>query len=91
MIKPHEKVKIAHHEAGHAVAGWFLEHADPLVKVNLRFNFVKKNGLRLNLLYSGPEAVGYKTSPFQMFTPKWLLVRPYGDFVSGLITSPPYT
>ena len=35
VIKPHEKSKIAHHEAGHAVAGWFLEHADPLVKVTI--------------------------------------------------------
>ena len=35
LIKPHEKSKIAHHEAGHAVAGWFLEHADPLVKVTI--------------------------------------------------------
>ena len=34
-MKPQEKVKVAHHEAGHAVAGWFLEHADPLVKVTI--------------------------------------------------------
>jgi cell division protease FtsH len=26
---------VAYHEAGHAVAGWFLEHADPLVKVSI--------------------------------------------------------
>lgn len=24
---------MAYHEAGHAIAGWFLEHADPLLKV----------------------------------------------------------
>lgn len=24
---------MAYHEAGHAVAGWYLEHADPLLKV----------------------------------------------------------
>merc|ERR1711990_548222 len=35
VIKPLEKEKIAHHEAGHAVTGWFLEHADPLVKVTI--------------------------------------------------------
>lgn len=28
-----EKTTVAYHEAGHAVAGWFLEHADPLLKV----------------------------------------------------------
>lgn len=26
---------MAYHEAGHAVAGWYLEHADPLVKVTI--------------------------------------------------------
>jgi cell division protease FtsH len=26
---------VAYHEAGHAVAGWFLEHANPLVKVSI--------------------------------------------------------
>lgn len=26
---------VAHHEAGHAVAGWFLEHANPLLKVTI--------------------------------------------------------
>lgn len=35
IISPHEKKIVAYHEAGHAVAGWFLEHADPLVKVSI--------------------------------------------------------
>jgi len=26
---------VAYHEAGHAIAGWFLEHTDPLVKVSI--------------------------------------------------------
>jgi len=30
-----ERAIVAHHEAGHAVAGWFLEHADPLLKVTI--------------------------------------------------------
>lgn len=30
-----EKTTLAYHEAGHAVTGWFLEHADPLFKVSL--------------------------------------------------------
>ena len=30
-----ERSTVAHHEAGHAVAGWFLEHADPLLKVTI--------------------------------------------------------
>jgi AFG3 family protein len=35
IISPEEKEIVAYHEAGHAVAGWFLEHADPLVKVSI--------------------------------------------------------
>ncbi len=35
IISPDEKRVIAYHEAGHAVAGWFLEHAHPLVKVTI--------------------------------------------------------
>jgi AFG3 family protein len=26
---------VAYHEAGHAIAGWYLEHTDPLVKVSI--------------------------------------------------------
>jgi cell division protease FtsH len=35
IISPEEKKIVAYHEAGHAVCGWFLEHADPLVKVTI--------------------------------------------------------
>ena len=35
LISPAEKEIIAYHEAGHAVCGWFLEHASPLVKVTI--------------------------------------------------------
>ena len=35
LISPDEKKIIAYHEAGHAICGWFLEHADPLVKVSI--------------------------------------------------------
>lgn len=30
VLSPEEKTTVAYHEAGHAVCGWFLEHADPL-------------------------------------------------------------
>mmetsp|Transcript_37452 Transcript_37452/g.117819 ORF Transcript_37452/g.117819 Transcript_37452/m.117819 type:complete len:641 (+) Transcript_37452:459-2381(+) len=30
-----DKTRVAHHEAGHAVTGWFLEHASPLLKVSI--------------------------------------------------------
>ncbi len=35
IISPEEKKIIAFHEAGHAICGWFLEHAHPLVKVSI--------------------------------------------------------
>ena len=35
IISPEEKNIVAYHEAGHAVAGWFLEFADPLLKVSI--------------------------------------------------------
>lgn len=35
IISPEEKKVIAYHEAGHAVCGWYLEHASPLVKVTI--------------------------------------------------------
>ncbi|XP_051830690.1 AFG3-like protein 1 isoform X1 [Antechinus flavipes] len=35
VLQPNEKATVAYHEAGHAVVGWFLEHADPLLKVSI--------------------------------------------------------
>ncbi len=35
IISPDEKKIIAYHEAGHAICGWYLEHASPLVKVTI--------------------------------------------------------
>ncbi len=35
IISPEEKRIVAYHEAGHAIAGWFLQHADPLLKVTI--------------------------------------------------------
>jgi AFG3 family protein len=35
IISPEEKKIVAYHEAGHAVASWYLEFADPLLKVSI--------------------------------------------------------
>ncbi len=35
IISPGEKKIIAYHESGHAICGWFLEHAYPLLKVTI--------------------------------------------------------
>lgn len=41
VLQPDEKKTVAYHEAGHAVAGWFLQFADPLLKVNLYYSIFK--------------------------------------------------
>lgn len=35
VLSPEEKKTVAYHEAGHAVAGWYLEYAEPLLKVSI--------------------------------------------------------
>jgi cell division protease FtsH len=35
LILPEEREIIAYHEAGHAICGWFLENAHPLLKVSI--------------------------------------------------------
>lgn len=35
VLQPEERKTVAYHEAGHAVTSWFLEHADPLIKVSI--------------------------------------------------------
>mmetsp|Transcript_23490 Transcript_23490/g.56323 ORF Transcript_23490/g.56323 Transcript_23490/m.56323 type:complete len:707 (+) Transcript_23490:37-2157(+) len=35
ILTPEERTCVAFHEAGHAICGWFLEHADPLLKVSI--------------------------------------------------------
>ena len=35
LIKPEEKKIVAYHEAGHAIAGWYLPNTDPVIKVSI--------------------------------------------------------
>lgn len=35
IMTPAERKTVAYHEAGHAVTGWFLEHANPLLKITI--------------------------------------------------------
>ena len=35
LMSPEERKVVAYHEAGHAIAGWNLEHTDPLLKVTI--------------------------------------------------------
>ena len=35
LAKPETRKRVAYHEAGHAIAGWFLKGGDPLVKLTI--------------------------------------------------------
>lgn len=35
VMTPEERKTIAYHESGHAVAGWFFEHSNPLLKITI--------------------------------------------------------
>lgn len=35
VLTTDEKKTVAYHEAGHAICGWFFQHADPLLKVSI--------------------------------------------------------
>ena len=35
VLSEEDRTRVAHHEAGHAVTGWFLKHANPLLKVSI--------------------------------------------------------
>lgn len=35
VLSKEEKKVVAYHEAGHAICGWYLEYADPLIKVSI--------------------------------------------------------
>lgn len=35
VISKEERRTVAYHEAGHAVTGWFMEYAEPLLKVSI--------------------------------------------------------
>jgi ATP-dependent Zn protease len=63
-MTPEEKRTIAFHEAGHAIAGWFLEHADPLLKVTI----IPRSGGALGFAQYLPKEV-------QLFTREALVDR----------------
>jgi len=57
LISPHEKRVVAYHEAGHAVAGWNLEFADPLLKVTI----VPRSGGALGFAQYLPKEIFLRT------------------------------
>ncbi len=59
IMSKEERSIVAHHEAGHAVAGWFLEHADPLMKVTI----IPRSSGALGYAQYLPKEVALRTQP----------------------------
>jgi AFG3 family protein len=59
IMSKEEREIVAHHEAGHAVAGWFLEHADPLMKVTI----IPRSSGALGYAQYLPKEVALRTQP----------------------------
>ena len=57
---------MAYHEAGHVIAGWFFEHAEPTLKVRIKIIFYL---LKISeILKAGIEltAVGFGITAFRL-------------------------
>merc|ERR1719440_1542458 len=59
VISVEERRTVAYHEAGHAVAGWFLKDADPVMKVTI----VPRGQAALGYSQSLPKDLSLHTQP----------------------------
>jgi cell division protease FtsH len=83
IISEGEKKVIAHHEAGHATASWFLEHADTLLKVS-----IVPRGRSLGAAWYLPqENVIYNTEQFMDRLCAALGGRAAEDLIFGKVSS----
>ena len=57
VMDPSEKKTVAYHEAGHAVCGWYLKYADPLLKVSIIPHGVGALGYAQVSCYSIPGSI----------------------------------
>jgi AFG3 family protein len=77
VLSPEEKKTVAYHEAGHAIAGWFLEHADPILKVSIIPRGRGALGYAQVRNYSFALTAIYFSLPFQYLPPdRYLLSTP---------------
>eukprot|EP00922_Rhytidocystis_sp_ex-Travisia-forbesii_P047923 GHVS01071436.1.p1 GENE.GHVS01071436.1~~GHVS01071436.1.p1 ORF type:complete len:755 (-),score=118.83 GHVS01071436.1:324-2588(-) len=53
LMTEHQRKVVAYHEAGHALVGWMLEHADPVLKVSI----VPRSGGALGFAQHLPDDV----------------------------------
>jgi len=62
---------VALHEAGHAVVGWFLQYAEPLLKVHLLPPFSSANILQLYAACSDCVLVQQASPSLCLLTVTW--------------------
>merc|ERR1719422_2059427 len=84
ILQPEERKRVAYHEAGHAVSGWFLQFANPLLKVSI---IPRGQGLGY-ALYQPEEKYIYTMAALQDTMAMSLGGRAaelifYGDFSTG--------
>lgn len=83
IISPEEKLIIAYHEAGHAVASWMLKHIDPLLKVS-----IIPRGKSLGAAWYLPEEKNIRSaSAFQEQLCAALAGRAAEDLIFGEVSS----
>jgi len=83
IISKEERNIVAHHEAGHAVAGWFLEHADPLLKVTI----IPRSSGALGFAQYLPKEVFLRTQDQIMDIVSMALVRAAEEVFFGRVTT----
>lgn len=69
VLSPEEKKTVAYHEAGHAVCGWYLKYADPLLKVSI----IPRGQGALGYAQYLPD--GESVSPYIGFPEEFLLME----------------
>ena len=89
VLQPEEKKIVAYHEAGHAIAGWYLQYADPLLKVSI---IPRGKGLgyaqylpREQYLYSKEQVKVFTINRYFAWLIDWLTHRSFGRLIDWLV------
>ncbi|CAB1339358.1 unnamed protein product [Coregonus sp. 'balchen'] len=82
VLQPLEKTTVAYHEAGHAVVGWYLEHADPLLKVSI---IPRGKGLGYAQYLPKEQYLFTREQLFDRMQGEMVMEKPYSEPTAQLI------